>query len=315
MIRRENVTTLHVVPSMLDALLDDAEGELPGSLRRVLAIGEVLPVDTAERTLEHSDTDLVNLYGPTEAAVSVTAHRVTETAETSVPIGSPIPNTQVFVLDDRLHPVPPGVAGELYLAGAQLARGYLGRPELTSERFVANPFGAPGTRLYRTGDVVRWRFDDDGLSGTLEYLDRADFQVKVRGFRIELGEIESALRALPQVRDAVVTVQNGDRIVAFVVPVAESPDIASIRAALTRTLPSYMVPQASSRSTSCRSTPTVSSTARLFRKRRSPRRRIAPRAAARRRSSPRSTRKCSVPGTAWVSTTTSSESGATRSAP
>ncbi|USI89216.1 amino acid adenylation domain-containing protein [Rhodococcus pyridinivorans] len=243
LIRRENVTTLHVVPSMLDALLDDAEGELPGSLRRVLAIGEVLPVDTAERTLEHSDTDLVNLYGPTEAAVSVTAHRVTETAETSVPIGAPIPNTQVFVLDDRLHPVPPGVAGELYLAGAQLARGYLGRPELTSERFVANPFGAPGTRLYRTGDVVRWRFDDDGLSGTLEYLDRADFQVKVRGFRIELGEIESALRALPQVRDAVVTVQNGDRIVAFVVPVAESPDIASIRAALTRTLPSYMVPQ------------------------------------------------------------------------
>ncbi len=243
LIRREHVTTLHVVPSMLDALLDDADGELPDSLRRVLAIGEVLPVDTAERTLERSHTDLVNLYGPTEAAVSVTAHRVTETGESSIPIGGPIPNTQVFVLDERLHPVPPGVAGELYLAGTQLARGYSGRPELTAERFVANPFGDPGTRLYRTGDLVRWRFDDDQLSGTLEYLDRADFQVKVRGFRIELGEIESALRALPQIRDAVVTVQHGDRIVAFVVPTGGAPDITAIRGALARTLPSYMVPQ------------------------------------------------------------------------
>jgi len=245
LIRRENVTTLHVVPSMLDALLDEAGGHLPDSLRRVLAIGEVLPVDTAERALEHSDTDLVNLYGPTEAAVSVTAHQVTPGELVSVPIGGPVPNTQVFVLDERLHPVPPGVAGELYLAGTQLARGYLGRPGLTTERFVANPFGESGTRLYRTGDVVRWRLDGDNpTSGTLEYLERADFQVKVRGFRIELGEIEAALRALPQIRDAVATVQNGERIVAFVVPATgETVDVAALRSELATSLPSYMIPQ------------------------------------------------------------------------
>ncbi|MFD6860817.1 amino acid adenylation domain-containing protein, partial [Rhodococcus sp. NPDC060090] len=243
LIRREHVTTLHVVPSMLDALLDDAGGELPDTLRQVLAIGEALPVDTAERTLAHSDTGLVNLYGPTEAAVSVTAHEVVDTLSGSVPIGDPVSNTQVFVLDERLHPVPPGVPGELYLAGTQLARGYLGRPGLTTERFVANPFGDPGARLYRTGDIVRWRPDHDTGSGTLEYLDRADSQVKVRGFRIELGEIEVALRTLPQVREAVASVQSGDRIVAFVVPAGDHLDVPAMRSELARMLPSYMIPQ------------------------------------------------------------------------
>ncbi|PND48859.1 amino acid adenylation domain-containing protein, partial [Rhodococcus sp. ENV425] len=243
LIRREKVTTLHVVPSMLEALLEDSAGELPDTLRRVLAIGEVLPTPTAERALGASNADLVNLYGPTEAAVSVTAHAVTALAHTSVPIGDPIPNTQTFVLDERMHPVPPGVAGELYLAGVQLARGYLGRPGLTAERFVANPFGVPGSRLYRTGDVVRWRVDgDDPGRGTLEYLERADFQVKVHGFRIELGEIEAALRALPAIRDAAVTVHGGDRLVAFLVPAAGPVDVARLRAALAETLPSYMVP-------------------------------------------------------------------------
>ncbi|MGN5235872.1 amino acid adenylation domain-containing protein [Rhodococcus sp. SJ-3] len=249
LIRREHVTTLHVVPSMLDALLDDAGGELPDTLRRVLAIGEALPIDTAERTLARSDAGLVNLYGPTEAAVSVTAHEVLELPSTSVPIGEPVSNTQVFVLDERLHPVPPGVPGELYLAGTQLARGYLGRPGLTTERFVANPFGEPGSRLYRTGDIVRWRPHYENGSGTLEYLERADFQVKVRGFRIELGEIEVALRSLPQVREAVASVQpgasaqSGDRIVAFVVPAGNQLDIPAMRSELTRILPSYMIPQ------------------------------------------------------------------------
>ncbi|WML61352.1 MULTISPECIES: non-ribosomal peptide synthetase [Rhodococcus] len=240
-IRREKVTTLHVVPSMLEALLEDSAGALPATLRRVLAIGEVLPAPTARRALGASSADLVNLYGPTEAAVSVTAHAVTTPTLTSVPIGDPVPNTQTFVLDERMHPVPPGVAGELYLAGVQLARGYLGRPGLTAERFVANPFGDPGTRLYRTGDVVRWRIDGDGR-GTLEYLERADFQVKVHGFRIELGEIEAALRAHPAVRDAAVAVHGGDRLVAFVVPAAGRIDVAGLRASLAETLPSYMVP-------------------------------------------------------------------------
>ncbi|MEE2059533.1 amino acid adenylation domain-containing protein [Rhodococcus artemisiae] len=249
LIRREHVTTLHVVPSMLDALLDEAGGELPDTLRQVLAIGEVLPIDTAERALSQSASGLVNLYGPTEAAVSVTAHEVLELPSTSVPIGEPVSNTQVFVLDERLHPVPPGVPGELYLAGTQLARGYLGRPGLTTERFVANPFGDPGTRMYRTGDIVRWRPSDATGSGTLEYLDRADFQVKVRGFRIELGEIEVAMRSLPQVREAVASVQpgasvqSGDRIVAFVVPAGNQLDIPAIRSELARMLPSYMIPQ------------------------------------------------------------------------
>ncbi len=181
--------------------------------------------------------------------MSVTAHEVLELTSNSVPIGDPVSNTQVFVLDERLHPVPPGVAGELYLAGTQLARGYLGRPGLTTERFIANPFGEPGTRLYRTGDIVRWRPFGGTGSGTLEYLDRADFQVKVRGFRIELGEIEVAMRSLPQVREAVASVRQGssvqssDRIVAFVVPTGDQLDIPAMRSDLARLLPSYMIPQ------------------------------------------------------------------------
>ena len=177
---REKVTTLHVVPSMLAMLQSASENRLPESLRQVLAIGEALPAATATEFAELSDAQLVNLYGPTEAAVSVTAHVVGSDDTTSVPIGAPEWNTQVFVLDTRLHPVPVGVTGELYLAGAQLARGYHGRADLTSERFVANVFGDAGSRLYRTGDLVRWT-----ENGELDYVERADFQVKIRGYRIE----------------------------------------------------------------------------------------------------------------------------------
>ncbi len=239
---REHVTTLHAVPSMLDALLTVADGRLPESLRRVLAIGEALPAATAQRMRRGSTAALYNLYGPTEAAVSITAHAVGDADTAVVPIGRPEANSAVYVLDSRLQPVPVGVPGELYLAGAQLARGYHGRSELTAERFVADPF-APGTRMYRTGDVVCWT-----AAGELEYRGRTDFQVKVRGFRIELGEIEAALRALPALAQvavlAVADPRTADRLVAYLVPAAAEVDVAEVRTALARTLPSYMVPEA-----------------------------------------------------------------------
>ncbi|MFZ2530050.1 MAG: amino acid adenylation domain-containing protein [Rhodococcus sp. (in: high G+C Gram-positive bacteria)] len=245
-IRRYGITTLHVVPSMLDALTALANGPLGSSLRRVLAIGEALAPDVARRfRAANPDTGLYNLYGPTEAAVSATWHRVSEDDSFDVPIGRPVWNTRVRVLDARLRPVPVGVPGELYLAGTQLARGYLGRPDLTAERFVADPFVAGHTAgtLYRTGDLVVWNSD-----GTLGYRGRTDFQVKVRGFRIELGEIESALRRLDSVAHAVVVAHHddltGDRLVAYVVPECGASDFDSIpvRDALAQQLPSYMVP-------------------------------------------------------------------------
>jgi amino acid adenylation domain-containing protein/non-ribosomal peptide synthase protein (TIGR01720 family) len=239
---REGVTTLHVVPSMLDALLTESGGALTGSLRWVLAIGEALPAATAQRFRRDNAAGLFNLYGPTEAAVSVTGHRVTGADQVSVPIGAPEWNNQVYVLDSRLHPVPDGVAGELYLAGAQLARGYFGRPDLTADRFVANLF-EPGARMYRTGDLVAWN-----KAGELEYRGRTDFQVKIRGFRIELGEIEAALLAVPEVAQTAVLAKQdehtGDRLVAYLVPSAGEVDVAQVKSALAAALPSYMVPSA-----------------------------------------------------------------------
>ncbi|MBF6464889.1 amino acid adenylation domain-containing protein [Nocardia beijingensis] len=239
---REWVTTLHVVPSMLDALLTAG---MPDSLWRVLAIGEALPGWVAQRFLRvHPRSELFNLYGPTEAAVSVTSHRVTLADETSVSIGGPEWNSRVYVLDGRLRPVPVGVSGELYLAGAQLARGYFGRADLTADRFVANPFER-GVRMYRTGDLVAWNGN-----GELEYRGRTDFQVKIRGFRIELGEIEAALLALPEVAQTAVIAKSdpktGDRLVAYLVPsdTEAGVDVAQVKSALAAGLPSYMVPSA-----------------------------------------------------------------------
>ncbi|MTJ66344.1 non-ribosomal peptide synthetase, partial [Nocardia seriolae] len=236
---REWVTTLHVVPSMLDALLTDG---LPDSLWRILAIGEALPGPLAQRVLrERPRTELFNLYGPTEAAVSITNHRVTERDELSVSIGSPEWNSQVYVLDSRLRPVPVGVSGELYLAGAQLARGYYGSPDLTADRFVANPFDGNGSRMYRTGDLVAWQ-----ANGELEYRGRTDFQVKIRGFRIELGDIESALLRVDSIASAAVVAHTdpvlGDRLVAYVVGTDGEPDKAQLQSALAAELPSYMIP-------------------------------------------------------------------------
>ncbi|GCE39566.1 Siderophore biosynthesis non-ribosomal peptide synthetase modules Bacillibactin synthetase component F [Rhodococcus wratislaviensis] len=244
LMRTSAVTTLHVVPSMLEALSVATDHALPSSLRRVLAIGEELPPATVQNFRDISDVQLFNLYGPTETAVSVTVHEVTHQDTSSVPIGRPEWNTHAYVLDDRLHPVPPGVPGELYLAGAQLARGYVARPELTAERFVANPYGTPGERLYRTGDRVAW-----GDDGELDFLGRTDFQVKLRGFRIELSEVEAALRSHAGVTQAIAVVRSdvtgGDRLVAYVVPAARGKiDVNSLKTTVAKRLPSYMMPGA-----------------------------------------------------------------------
>jgi acyl-CoA synthetase (AMP-forming)/AMP-acid ligase II len=185
---------------------------------------------------------LYNLYGPTEAAIDVTHWSCRDDGRTQVPIGRPIDDTQAYVLDAELNLMPPGAAGELYLGGAGLARGYVRRSALTAERFVANPFdGEGGARLYRTGDLVRWNSE-----GQLDYLGRIDHQVKIRGFRIELGEIEAQLLAQPEVREAVVVASQGAggaRLVAHVSAQAgEAIDTARLRERLGRALPDYMVP-------------------------------------------------------------------------
>ena len=247
----EGVTTVHFVPSMLAAFLADDEAGQCRSLRRVICSGEELTADLARRCVRALPAaELHNLYGPTEAAVDVSAwHCRPETLANAarVPIGMPIANTVLYVLDAFMAPVPIGVPGELYIGGTCLARGYLNRPALTAERFGPNPFGPPGSRLYRTGDLARWRRD-----GPLEFLGRLDAQVKLRGVRIEPGEIESALRALSAVRDAAVIVREdrpGDkRLVAYITPADPAAsldqvlDHAAIRAELKRTLPELIVP-------------------------------------------------------------------------
>nr|WP_245687999.1 non-ribosomal peptide synthetase [Rhodococcus phenolicus] len=243
LMRTRGVTTLHAVPSMIEALMAESGGALPSSLRQILAIGEALPAHVAQSVRSaNRGLRLFNLYGPTEAAVSVTSHEVTENDTATVSIGGPEWNTRLYVLDERLRPVPSGVLGELYLAGSQLARGYFGRPDLTSERFVADPFGPAGSRLYRTGDLVAWTDE-----GTLRYVGRTDFQVKIRGFRIELGEIESMLTAHPSVAQAVVLVHHddrlGDQLVAYLVPAAGTDLVVDdIKSEAVRGLPGYMVP-------------------------------------------------------------------------
>ncbi|WP_157103172.1 condensation domain-containing protein, partial [Nocardia vermiculata] len=218
----------------------DSLFEIPSALRRVFTSGEALDAGTAARWRELGGAPLHNLYGPTEAAVDVTFHKVTAADSVTVPIGRPVFNTRVYVLDSGLRPVPVGVTGELYLAGEQLARGYVSRPELTAERFVANPFGTGG-RMYRTGDLVRWN-----RAGELEYLGRNDFQVKLRGLRIELGDIEAALSAQHDLsRAAVVVAGSGDRarLHAYVVPATGAAvDPGDVLSAASRALPLYMVP-------------------------------------------------------------------------
>ncbi|MGW1753126.1 non-ribosomal peptide synthase/polyketide synthase [Streptomyces mirabilis] len=238
-IERQHITTAHFVPSMLRAFLDEPAAARCRGLRQVMCSGEALPAPLAARFHQVlPGSRLHNLYGPTEASVDVTAHEVPADPAT-VPIGRPVWNTRTYVLDAALRPVPPGVAGELYLAGVQLARGYLGRSALTAERFVADPHAdAPGARMYRTGDLARWTRD-----GELEYLGRADDQVKLRGFRIELGEVESVLAAHPGITHATVVLRD-ERLVAYVVPSGSGADSSEIRSHAARLLPDHMVPAA-----------------------------------------------------------------------
>ncbi|WP_411574627.1 amino acid adenylation domain-containing protein [Streptomyces fradiae] len=244
LIRSERITVAQFVPSMLDAFLQHPDAGACDSLRLVIVGGEALTTATARRFHQVlPGVRLVDQYGPTEAAIEVTAWtcRPEDDDGRPVPIGRPVWNTRVHILDAELQLVPPGVTGELYLDGVQLAHGYLGRPALTAERFVANPYGPPGSRMYRTGDLARWRPD-----GAVEYLGRVDGQVKVRGFRIELGEIEAALGDHPAVAAGVVLVRedrNGDpRIVAYTVPAGAAPRTGELREHLRARLPEHMVP-------------------------------------------------------------------------
>ncbi|MFI6015647.1 amino acid adenylation domain-containing protein [Streptomyces sp. NPDC051243] len=241
----EGITVLEVVPSLLRTSLDfwDAGAPAPGlpRLRRLVVTGEALPAELCDRWLDrYPGIPLVNAYGPTECSDDVT-HAVVSAppGEGRVPIGEPVRNTRLYVLDACLQPVPVGVAGELYVGGDGVGRGYLGRSALTAERFLPDPFGPPGARLYRTGDLAAWRTDR-----ALDFLGRVDDQVKVRGHRIELGEIEAAFATHPGVRQAVVVVRD-ERLVGYFSPLDEgtlSP--AELHEWLARTLPDYMVPAA-----------------------------------------------------------------------
>ncbi|MFD5570648.1 non-ribosomal peptide synthetase [Streptomyces cadmiisoli] len=235
-----SVTVVHATPSLWQSLAESVPELLPG-LRKFTG-AEALPAGLAGR-LSGSGGELTNLYGPTETTVWSTAARLSGPVG-GQPIGTPLANTRAYVLDDRLQPVPPGVTGELYLAGAGLASGYLRRPALTAERFTACPWGPPGERMYRTGDLARWT-----SAGQLEYRGRADQQIKLRGFRIEPGEVEAALVSHPEVARAAVVAREdrpGDRrLVAYVVPEADRDvDPAALRAHAGRTLPPYMLPNA-----------------------------------------------------------------------
>ncbi|MFC5475889.1 amino acid adenylation domain-containing protein [Paraherbaspirillum soli] len=241
-IREQAITTLHFVPPMLDLFL--AEPELAGlsSLRRVVCSGEALRPETVHTFFsifkpETHNTELYNLYGPTEASIDVTAWRCRpHDAQGAIPIGYPVANTRIYLLDASGAPTPIGVPGEMFIGGVQVALGYVNRPELSRERFLPNPFAAG--IMYRTGDLARYRAD-----GAIEFLGRLDHQVKLRGFRIELGEIESALLLHPAVTQAVVTTWDraaGDRrLVAYVVSSAGTEELPAF---LAERLPEYMVP-------------------------------------------------------------------------
>ena len=247
LLRREGITSMHFVPSLLGLFLS-----LPGvnqwrTLRRVPIGGEPLPGEIADKFHATFDALLYNFYGPTETIVNATSYPVEGAQGTRVvPIGRPKINTQIHLLDDALQPVPVGVIGEIYIGGTHVARGYHRRPGLTAERFVADPF-TPGARLYRSGDLARRNADGD-----IEFVGRADEQVKIRGFRIELGEVGAAISVDPSVGQAVVVASDlpglGKSLVGYVTPAdgagRDTVDLERIRARVAAALPEYMTPAA-----------------------------------------------------------------------
>lgn len=258
LIMEQQITVLHFVPSMLRIFLDEPYVEQCSSLRQVICSGEALSYELVQRFFQRLGARLDNLYGPTEAAVDVTYWRCERDDQRGiVPIGRPIANTQIYILDPSLQPTPIGAPGELHIGGVQVGRGYLNRPELTAGRFIADPFShEPDARLYKTGDLARYLPD-----GSIEFLGRLDDQVKIRGNRIELGEIEAALREHPGIHDAAVLAQEyapGDwRLVAYLVPDSlllrekgglegisstGSQLIDALRDRLQQQLPDYMMP-------------------------------------------------------------------------
>ncbi|WP_323135334.1 non-ribosomal peptide synthase/polyketide synthase [Dyella silvatica] len=247
LIDSQGITTLHFVPPMLDVFLNELQPGRGKSLRQVMCSGQALPLELQQRFFASWDhVALHNLYGPTEASVDVTYWPCQKDSTLNcVPIGKPIANIQIHILDESLNPVPVGVVGHLYIAGIGLARGYINRPELTAKTFIPNPFSAvAGARMYLSGDLARYLAD-----GSIEYLGRSDHQVKIRGLRIELGEIEATLAALDAVRDAVVLAREDSagskRLVAYLVAHDGQvlPDEAQLRTALLKSLPEYMVPE------------------------------------------------------------------------
>lgn len=241
-IRQHGGTQAHFVPGMLDVFLEQADLAPVRSLRRIICIGEPLSPALQEKCLRRLDAELHNLYGPTEASIVATHWPCRDRHPASVPIGLPIANTQIYLLDEYLEPVPAGVPGEIYIGGVGVGRGYINHPDWTAERFVADPFtGDRQARLFKTGDFGRYRAD-----GVIEFLGRRDGQVKIAGNRVELGEIESALRRHPEIRQATVTARaaNGaTRLTAYVVPQSQpGPSADVMRAHLKHLLPLHMLP-------------------------------------------------------------------------
>ena len=240
-ISRHRVTFVSCVPSYLETIIFNAPDAM--SLDHLALGGEPFTVEFKNKIQRHLKvSQITNLYGPTEATIDAICFAVTaDQAGRQIPIGRPMANYQVYVLGAELEPVPVGVVGELYIGGLGVARGYLGRFGLTAERFVADPYGGPGSRMYRTGDLGRWRPD-----GVLEFVGRADAQLKLRGLRIEPGEIETVLVRQGSIAQAAVIVRDDvpgiARLVAYVVPVGRSIDVASLRAHISALLPDYMVP-------------------------------------------------------------------------
>ncbi len=243
LISSEGITVIHFVPAMLEIFLNDPEISGCRTLRYVICSGEALPYSLQDRFFRIFNCGLYNLYGPTEAAVDVTYWKCSMDYERKiVPIGYPVANTSMYILDSSMSPVPPGVVGDLYIGGVQLARGYLNRDELTREKFIADPFSAePGSRLYKTGDIARWMPD-----GAIEYLGRSDFQIKFNGIRIETGEIEYGICRHPSISGAVVVLhKKGDKkklAAYYTLKPGESCSALEIRDKLKEYLPAPVVP-------------------------------------------------------------------------